>query len=63
MTMYNFKKRLIRASTPASDVHERLKTNGKAMKIARDNQQIKDQKYNSEEHLRRQQVSFTKTSI
>ena len=36
ITMCNLKKRLIRAaflSTPASDVHERLKTNGKAMKI------------------------------
>ena len=38
MTMCNLKKRLIRDSTPASDVsHERLKTNGKAMKFARDN--------------------------
>ena len=35
--MCNLKKRLIRSacilSTPASDVYERLKTNGKAMKI------------------------------
>ena len=34
--MHNLKKRLTRASTPASDVYERLKTNGKAIKIARD---------------------------
>ena len=35
--MCNLKKRLIHGgilSTPANDVHERLKTNGKAMKIA-----------------------------
>ena len=37
ITMCNLKKRLIHGgilSTPANDVHERLKTNGKAMKIA-----------------------------
>ena len=38
--MCNLQKRLIRAalilSTPASDVHERLKTNGTAIKIARE---------------------------
>ena len=37
ITMCNLKKHLIRSactlSTPASDVYERLKTNGKAMKI------------------------------
>ena len=32
ITMCNLKKRLI-LNTPASDVYERLKTNGKAMKI------------------------------
>ena len=39
ITMCNLIKRLIRAtflSTPASDVHERLKTNGTAIKIARE---------------------------
>ena len=37
--MYNLQKRLIRAaflSTPASDVHEREKTNGTVIKIARE---------------------------
>ena len=36
--MYNLEKRLIRdiLSAPASDVHERLKTNGTAMKIAKE---------------------------
>ena len=37
--MCNLQKRLIRVSgiltTPASDVHERLKTNGTAIKIAK----------------------------
>ena len=39
ITMCNPTKRLIRVtvlSTPASDVHERLKTNGTAIKIARE---------------------------
>ena len=40
ITMCNLQKRLIRAalilSTPASDVHERLKTNGRAIKIAKE---------------------------
>ena len=39
ITMCNLIKRLIRAtflSTPASDVHERLKPNGTAIKIARE---------------------------
>ena len=37
--MCNLEKRLIRVtvlSTPASDVHERLKTNGTAIKIAKE---------------------------
>ena len=38
--MYNLKKRLIRAAFSvllhASDVHERLKTNGTVIKIARE---------------------------
>ena len=38
--MCNLQKRLIRAAfiltTPASDVHERLKTNGTAIKIAKE---------------------------
>ena len=34
MTMCKFKKRLIRT---AALLHDQLKTNGKAMKIARDN--------------------------
>ena len=41
--MCNLIKRLIRAtflSTPASDVHERLKTNGTAIKIARETTKI-----------------------
>ena len=39
VTMCNLKKRLIRAHfelTPARDAHERLKTNGTAIKIARE---------------------------
>ena len=50
-------------STPASDVHERLRTNGKGMKMALWrllSESIK--KYNSVEHLQRPQFSFTKTN-
>ena len=54
-------------STPASDVHERLKTNGTAIKIAReatDNRQIEiEMKSNSVKQIQRQTFSITKTSI
>ena len=49
--------------TPASDVHERLKTNGTAIQIARETTNNHQKKYNSVKHLQRQQFSFTKTSI
>jgi len=48
-------------STPASDVHDRLK-NGTAIKIARETTNNQQKKY-SVKHLQRQQFSFTKTSI
>ena len=54
-------------STPASDVHERLKTNGTAIKIAReatDNKKIEiEMKCNSVKQIQRQTFSITKTSI
>ena len=50
-------------STCASDVHEQLKTNGTAIKIARGTTNNQEKKYNSVKHLQRQQFSFTKTSI
>ena len=50
-------------TNPASDVHERLKTNGTAIKIARETTNNRLKKYNSVKHLQRQQFSFTKTSI
>ena len=50
-------------STPASDVHERLKTNGTAIKIARETTKNQERKYNSVKHLQRQQFTFTRTSI
>ena len=49
--------------TPASDVHERLKTNGTASKIARETTNNQYKKYNTVKHLQRQQFSFTRTSI
>ena len=48
-------------STPASDVYERLKTNGKPIKIARDLLTINETKMI--EIIQRQQFSFMKTSI
>ena len=50
-------------STPASDVHERLKTNGTAIKIARETTDNPKRKYNLVKHIQRWQFSFTKTSI
>ena len=44
-------------STPASDVHERMKTNGTAIKIMRDYQQSRKDLV---KHLQRQQFSFSK---
>ena len=44
-------------------VHERLKTNGTAIKIARETTNNQYKKYHSVKHLKRQQFSFTKTSI
>ena len=66
--MCNLEKRLIPAEkrlTPASDVHERLKTNSTctAIKIARETTNNYKKKYNSVKHLQRQQFSFTKISI
>ena len=49
-------------STPARDIHERLKTNGTAIKIERETTNNQEKKYNSVKHLLRQQFSFTKTS-
>ena len=46
-------------TTPASDVHERLKTNGTAIKIAKET----INKTYTVKHIQRQQFSFTKTSI
>ena len=45
ITMCNLKKRLIGAdlSTPVSDVHERLKTNSTAIKIARETTNMNNQ--------------------
>ena len=66
ITMCNLEKRLIPAEkrlTPASDVHERLKTNSTAIKIARETTNNYKKKYNSVKHLQRQQFSFTKISI
>ena len=64
ITMCNLKKRLIRHfEYPASDVHERLKTNGTAIKIARETTNNQQKRYNSVKHLHIQQFSFTKTSI
>ena len=48
-------------STPACDVHVRLKTNGTAIKIAKKTTNNQDRKYNSVRHLQRQQFLFTKT--
>ena len=51
-------------STPACDVHVRLKTNGIAiLKLAKETTNNQDKKYNSVKHLQRQQLLFTKTSI
>ena len=64
--MCNLEKRLIPAEkrlTPASDVHERLKTNSTAIKIARETTNNYKKKYDSVKHLQRQQFSFTKISI
>ena len=49
-------------STPARDIHERLKTNGTAIKIERETTNNQEKKYNSMKHLLKQQFSFTKTS-
>ena len=49
-------------STPARDIHERLKTNGTAIRIERETTNNQEKKYNSVKHLLRQQFSFTKTS-
>ena len=48
-------------STPACDVHVRLKTNGTAIKIAKKTTNNQDRKYNSVRHLQRQEFLFTKT--
>ena len=48
-------------STPACDVHVRLKTNGTAIKIAKKTTNHQDRKFNSVRHLQRQQFLFTKT--
>ena len=50
-------------STPASYVHEWLKTNGTAIKIARETTDNPKKKYNLVKHIQRWQFSFTKTSI
>ena len=50
-------------STPASDVHERLKTNVTAIKTARETTDNPKKKYNLVKHIQRPQFSFTKTSI
>ena len=50
-------------STPACDVHVRMKTNGTAIKIAKETTNNQDKKYNSVKHLQRQQLLFTKTTI
>ena len=41
-------------STPAYDVHVRLKTTGTAIKIAKKTTDSQDKKYNSVKHLQRQ---------
>ena len=56
--MYNLQKRL---STRTSDVHERLKTNGTSIKIARETTYNQEKKYNSGRRIQR--TIFTKTSI
>ena len=50
-------------STPASDVHERLKTNGTVIKITRETTDNPKKKYNLVKHIQKWQFSFTKTSI
>ena len=50
-------------STPASDVHERLKTNGTVIKIKRETTDNPKKKYNLVKHIQKWQFSFTKTSI
>ena len=50
-------------STPASDVHERLKTNGTVIKITRETTDNPKKKYNLVKHIQKRQFSFTKTSI
>ena len=50
-------------STRTSDVHERLQTNGTAIKIAWKTTNNQQKKYNSGKHLQRQQFPFTKTTI
>ena len=50
-------------STPASDVHEGLKTNDTVIKIARETTDNPKKKYNLVKHIQRPQFSFTKTSI
>ena len=46
-------------TTPASDVHERLKTNGTAIKIAKET----TNKTYTVKDIQRQQFLFTKTNI
>ena len=48
--------------TSACDAHVRLKTEGTAIKIAKETTNDQQKKYNSVKHLQRQQISFTKTS-
>ena len=43
--------------------YERLRTNGKAIEIARETNNKSIKGYNSVKHLQRHQFSFTKTSI
>ena len=49
--------------TSACDPHVRLKTNGTAIKIAKETTNNQLKKYNSLKHLQRQQFLFRKTSI
>ena len=58
---FNIRKNLL--SIYASDVHERLKTNGTAIKISKETISNQKEENNSVKHIQRQQFSFTKTSI
>ena len=49
-------------SIPASDVHERPKTNGTAINIAKETSDNQWKKYNSVKHLKRQQDKYYSVS-